>query len=77
LLINFALTILGYFPGHIHAFYVLYIYHDRRKEARRGNFATHRAAGVFSEKVQTGGMGYGAVHQQPINSNHNHNQAYY
>ncbi|KAK5116255.1 hypothetical protein LTR62_008582 [Meristemomyces frigidus] len=31
-LINIALTILGYFPGHIHAFYLEYkYYHDQER----------------------------------------------
>ncbi|KAA6413403.1 MAG: Plasma membrane proteolipid 3 [Lasallia pustulata] len=62
LLVNICLTILGYFPGHIHAFYLIYIYHDRRTQARAGIAPRHRAAGVYSENVQTGGMTtYGTV----------------
>lgn len=32
LLINVCLTILGYFPGHIHAFYLEYVYYDRQEK---------------------------------------------
>ncbi|KAI9827697.1 MAG: hypothetical protein M1819_006898 [Sarea resinae] len=52
LLINVCLTVLGYFPGHIHAFYIGYIYNKRRAQA--GVPYTH-AAGIYSEKVQSGG----------------------
>ena len=54
LLIKFS-----YFPGHIHAFYLEYIYFDRR-----GSSVTtqKRAPGVYSENVQTGGQTqYGTV----------------
>jgi len=54
LLINILLTILGYFPGHIHAFYVEYIYYKRRDEARAG-IVSPPAPGVYSDRVQSGG----------------------
>lgn len=63
LFINICLTLLGYIPGHIHAFYLIYIYYDRREQSHQGRFATHRAPGVYSENVQTGGMGYGTITQ--------------
>lgn len=50
-----CLTILGYFPGHIHAFYVEYIYFKRRDEARMGVYESRRAPGIYSERVQRGG----------------------
>jgi len=55
-LINIALTILGYFPGHIHAFYVEYIYYKRRDEIRAGTYDGSHASGIYSQKVQHGGM---------------------
>ncbi|KAK3717456.1 hypothetical protein LTR37_005846 [Vermiconidia calcicola] len=61
LLINICLTMLGYFPGHIHAFYVEYIYFHRKDEARLGHFASQPAPGVYSDNVQTGGHGYGTM----------------
>ncbi|KAI1498466.1 hypothetical protein F5X99DRAFT_393256 [Biscogniauxia marginata] len=61
LFINICLTILGYIPGHIHAFYVEYIYYDRREQAREGRIAVQRAPGVYSERVQTGGTNYGTI----------------
>ncbi|KAI0874147.1 hypothetical protein GGS24DRAFT_353065 [Hypoxylon argillaceum] len=63
LFINIALTILGYIPGHIHAFYLEYVYYDRREQAREGRLAARRAPGVYSDRVQTGGQGYGTVVQ--------------
>ncbi|KAF3023188.1 hypothetical protein G7054_g9289 [Neopestalotiopsis clavispora] len=61
LFINICLTLLGYLPGHIHAFYLEYVYYDRREQAREGRFAAQRAAGVYSDRVQTGGHGYGTM----------------
>lgn len=61
LLINIALTILGYLPGHIHAFYLEYVYYSRREELREGRAAIGRAPGVYSERVQAGGQSYGTV----------------
>ncbi|PTB68025.1 UPF0057-domain-containing protein, partial [Trichoderma citrinoviride] len=55
--INICLTILGYFPGHIHAFYIEYVYFDRRQQGREGHYPPRRAPGIYSEKVQTGGHG--------------------
>ncbi|ROV88880.1 hypothetical protein VSDG_08940 [Cytospora chrysosperma] len=53
-LINICLTVLGYIPGHIHAFYILYVYYSRQERAA----AYGRAPGIYSERVQTGGKGY-------------------
>ncbi|KAI9760656.1 MAG: hypothetical protein M4579_001520 [Chaenotheca gracillima] len=63
LLINICLTVLGYIPGHIHAFYLEYVYYHRREEARAGRMVGERAPGVYSDRVQRGGMGYGTVAQ--------------
>ncbi|KAJ4988595.1 plasma membrane proteolipid 3 [Stagonosporopsis vannaccii] len=56
LLINILLTILGYFPGHIHAFYIEYVYFKRREEIRAGTYNGTPAPGVYSTKVQHGGQ---------------------
>ncbi|EPE33771.1 hypothetical protein GLAREA_06784 [Glarea lozoyensis ATCC 20868] len=61
--INVCLTILGYFPGHIHAFYVEYVYYERKEAAREGRFVAQRAPGVYSDRVQSGGHGYGTIVQ--------------
>ncbi|RDW84638.1 hypothetical protein BP6252_02228 [Coleophoma cylindrospora] len=63
LLINICLTLLGYLPGHIHAFYLEYVYYDRREQAREGRFTAARAPGVYSDHVQSGGQGYGTIVQ--------------
>ncbi|KAI9747731.1 MAG: hypothetical protein M1815_003930 [Lichina confinis] len=61
LLINIALTILGYFPGHVHAFYIEYVYYTRREELRDGRIPVERAPGVYSEHIQSGGQSYGTI----------------
>ncbi|KAI9670828.1 MAG: hypothetical protein M1829_004717 [Trizodia sp. TS-e1964] len=61
LLINILLTVLGYLPGHIHAFYIEYVYYERREDSRQGAFVNDRAPGIYSENVQRGGQGYGTI----------------
>jgi hypothetical protein len=56
----------SYIPGHIHAFYLEYIYYNRREQAQEGRFTASRAPGVYSERVQSGGQGYGTI-VQPVN----------
>ncbi|KAI8933201.1 hypothetical protein NX059_009838 [Plenodomus lindquistii] len=53
--INILLTLLGYFPGHIHAFYIEYVYVKRRDEVKAGIYNARPAPGVYSKKVQNGG----------------------
>lgn len=55
LLINIALTILGYLPGHVHAFYIEYQYYHRRDVLRAGGTLVKDAGGIYSRKVQSGG----------------------
>jgi uncharacterized membrane protein YqaE (UPF0057 family) len=62
LLVNICLTILGYLPGHIHAFYIEYVYFDRRGKSRLGQLTAEDAPGIYSQRVQTGGTnGYGTI----------------
>ncbi|KAI6783013.1 Plasma membrane proteolipid 3 [Emericellopsis cladophorae] len=61
LLINILLTILGYFPGILHGFYVIWVYYDRREQAALGQPAPNNAPGIYSEKVQAGGRRYGTM----------------
>ncbi|KAK6347084.1 hypothetical protein TWF696_007164 [Orbilia brochopaga] len=64
-LINICLTILGYLPGHIHAFYLMYVFYERREAALAGILPAEDAPGVYSERVNTGGMrGYETVYSQ-------------
>ncbi|EAW14783.1 YqaE/Pmp3 family membrane protein [Aspergillus clavatus NRRL 1] len=59
-LINILLTILGYFPGHIHAFYLEYVYYHNRKG---DPMARRHAPGVYSDRIQGGppGRSYGST----------------
>ncbi|CUS06810.1 unnamed protein product [Tuber aestivum] len=59
LLINICLTILGYLPGHLHAFYIEYVYYERKEQAVAGRMASERAPGIYSERVQ--GTVYGTA----------------
>ncbi|KAI4264061.1 MAG: hypothetical protein L6R42_000827 [Xanthoria sp. 1 TBL-2021] len=62
LLVNICLTLLGYFPGHIHAFYLEYVYFERRSQGTMGNMAVKRAPGVYSDNVNSGGRTtYGTI----------------
>ncbi|OQO13883.1 hypothetical protein B0A48_00758 [Cryoendolithus antarcticus] len=63
LLINICLTLLGYIPGHIHAFYIEYVYYKRQEEHQQGYVNNQHAPGVYSDNVQSGGrqQGYGTV----------------
>ncbi|KAA8905850.1 hypothetical protein FN846DRAFT_949793 [Sphaerosporella brunnea] len=61
LLINILLTILGYLPGHIHAFYLIWVYYERKHDRRAGIIHAQRAPGIFSERVQGTGTTYGTV----------------
>ncbi|KAL1845377.1 hypothetical protein VTK73DRAFT_599 [Phialemonium thermophilum] len=63
LFINICLTLLGYIPGHVHAFYIEYVYYDRREQAREGRYPAGPAPGVYSDRVQTGGRSYGTIVQ--------------
>lgn len=54
-------TILGYFPGHIHAFYLEYVYYHKREQAQQGIVDNRPSPGVYSQNVQTGGSGYGTM----------------
>jgi hypothetical protein len=54
-----------YIPGHIHAFYLEFVYYERKEQAREGRFTASRAPGIYSERVQSGGQGYGTI-VQPV-----------
>jgi hypothetical protein len=53
----------SFLPGHIHAFYVMYVYYDRREQLAQGVFTGRRAPGIYSERVQRGGQKYGTMAQ--------------
>ncbi|KAJ5442905.1 Proteolipid membrane potential modulator [Penicillium cf. griseofulvum] len=58
--INVLLTCLGYFPGHIHAFYLEYVFYERRERDPLTRASQRPAPGVYSDRVQNGGL-----HQVP------------
>ena len=52
----------SFFPGHVHAFYLEYVYFDRRSQSTAGGLVQKRAPGVYSERIQGGGQTqYGTV----------------
>ncbi|KAJ5223702.1 Proteolipid membrane potential modulator [Penicillium chermesinum] len=62
--INVCLTILGYLPGHVHAFYLEYVYYQRKKLDPMAHATERRAPGVYSDRIQNGGhpnRNYGTV----------------
>jgi len=61
LVINICLTLLGYFPGHIHAFYLIYVMHKKRET---GDVTP--AAGVYSDRINN--PGYTGTNAAPINN---------
>jgi hypothetical protein len=50
------MTLHRYFPGHIHAFYLIYVDHHRRSQALSGTLTGERAPFIFSDRIQSGGM---------------------
>ncbi|EFR01206.1 hypothetical protein MGYG_04209 [Nannizzia gypsea CBS 118893] len=64
LLINIVLTILGYFPGHIHAFYTLWVYYDRKGRGREGRDKAKNPPGIFSKRILNGGERYYSSEEQ-------------
>ena len=51
LLINICLTCLGYLPGHIHAFYLEWVYFDRREKGKIPQASCIHAANFVCEAV--------------------------
>ncbi|PWY79657.1 hypothetical protein BO70DRAFT_293088 [Aspergillus heteromorphus CBS 117.55] len=50
LVINICLTLLGYLPGHVHAFYLEYVFFRNRRSGE-----PRYARGVYSDRIQHGG----------------------
>jgi len=44
-----------YFPGHVHAFYLEYVYYHRQKMGATGMVYNKPATGVYSDRIQNGG----------------------
>jgi len=50
----------------VHAFYLEYVYYDRREQARSGLIDRTPAPGIHSDNVQRGGAGgYGSIGNPP------------
>lgn len=56
-LINCVLFLLAIIPSHIHGFYISLTYFNRKRKVRRGKWPGRDRAGIYSDKVQTGGIG--------------------
>ncbi|EAL85982.1 YqaE/Pmp3 family membrane protein [Aspergillus fumigatus Af293] len=58
--INILLTILGHLPGHIHAFYLEYVYY---RNSSTDPMTRKRAPGVYSQRILQGhdGRTYGST----------------
>jgi uncharacterized membrane protein YqaE (UPF0057 family) len=56
LVINIALTILGFLPGHIHAFYVIYVYYNEKEQASERFYDDLPASDMYNDNVRTGGQ---------------------
>ncbi|GJE86423.1 YqaE/Pmp3 family membrane protein [Phanerochaete sordida] len=63
LLINICLTVLGYFPGHLHAFWL--IYKKMKAEERYGRGGYHYIGNGTYEPIY--GQPGGAPAQAPVN----------
>jgi len=71
LFVNIGLSLLGYLPGQIHAFYCEYVYYDRRAKGHTERHRIGRAPGIFSKRIQNGGdmacnYSYPAPVPQPV-----------
>ncbi|EAU87139.1 hypothetical protein CC1G_05828 [Coprinopsis cinerea okayama7 len=76
LLINILLTILGYFPGHIHAFWL--IYKKMQAEERYGNGGFHYVgSGQYEPLYPNQGQGYPQQAPPPPQQQHHQQQAPY
>ncbi|KAJ5941555.1 hypothetical protein N7516_001723 [Penicillium verrucosum] len=53
--INMLLALVGYFPAHVHAIYLEYVYIDRRGRDPLTRASLQRAPFVFSDRIQNGG----------------------
>ncbi|KAK4213358.1 hypothetical protein QBC37DRAFT_286210 [Rhypophila decipiens] len=55
-LVNFVLYLFGGIPAYIHAAYIEYVYFSRRDRSRWGILEDNWMPGIFSERVQSGGI---------------------
>lgn len=45
----------------VHAFYLLYVYYNRKEQIEQGYRDDRPAPGVYSQNIQSGGQGYGTM----------------
>lgn len=57
LLFNCLLFLLAVIPSHVHGFYISLTYFNRKRKVRRGVYPGGPKSGIWSEKVNTGGVG--------------------
>jgi len=57
LIFNCLLFLLAVIPSHIHGFYISLTYFNRKRKVRRGVYPGKPRSGIWSEKVNTGGVG--------------------
>ncbi|KAK5055276.1 hypothetical protein LTR84_013026 [Exophiala bonariae] len=57
LVLNCVLFCLAVIPSHVHGFYISLTYFNRKRRARRGVYPGAKKSGIWSEKVNTGGIG--------------------
>lgn len=54
---NCLLFLLAVIPSHVHGFYISLTYFNRKRKVRRGVYPGPARSGIWSEKVNTGGVG--------------------
>ncbi|KAK3621335.1 hypothetical protein LTR56_022871 [Elasticomyces elasticus] len=67
-LINIILTCLGYFPGHVHAFYLIYVYYkERERDEQTPRLVDTRQMQADGQEWREGEMkeGYGTMSYAP------------
>lgn len=57
LILNCFLFLLAVIPSHVHGFYISLTYFHRKRRVRRGVYPGKKKSGIWSEKVNTGGVG--------------------
>jgi len=67
LLVNILLTFLGFIPGHFHAFYIIFVYYNRKDQRKKGIPVGPEAPLIFSDRVNYGGrpVAYPAQYHGP------------
>jgi uncharacterized membrane protein YqaE (UPF0057 family) len=56
LIVNCLLFLAAVIPSHVHAFYISCTYFNRKRKARKGVYPGKWRWGIYSERVQNGGV---------------------